>query len=521
MSGAVPPFFVPATMGQGLRAAALRNPSKICASDQQGRERSYGDYIANVNRIARYVHEKLGYGRGDHAAIMSSNSIEYLEIAIGLSDAVVPPAMINPRAKASEAAHICNDSGAKLLFVEKAAMEVINAAALETVEHIICIEEDLPGIYAETSPEPLGLDVQETDIYSIPYTSGTTGKPKGVLLTHRSRVLMMLFAQGGSYRVFNPDGRGLATTPFFNGGGFSNAITPLFFGGYTHIMPKFDPARVLEVIDEKRITNMFMVPTQFQGLLALDRQILDMADISSLKLVLSSAAPLPQATKEKLVAFFGADVLYDAYGSTEFGSATALRPYDQLRKHACVGLPQPGCEVRLLDSDGKDVPLGEVGQVFVRSPWFFAGYWNKPEATEEAFRDGWCTVGDLGRQDDEGYFYIVDRLKNVIITGGQNVFPREVEDTLYRHKAVHEVAVVGRPDEYWGEAVVAFVSFKPGMTASPEELIAFCKEDMSGYKVPKDIFLRDELPKNGTGKIMHRLLRDALRNEVSDAAEAS
>lgn len=514
MDKTVLPFFLPATMGQGLRAAALRDPKKICASDERGRERNYGDYIANVNRVARYVHGKLGYGRGDHAAIMSSNSIEYLEIAIGLSDAIVPPAMINPLATATEVAHICNDSGAKLLFVEKAALGVIGKAELKTVEHIICIEDDLPKIYAETSPEPLNLDVQETDIYSIPYTSGTTGKPKGVLLAHRSRVMMMLFAQGGSYRVFNPDGRGLATTPFFNGGGFSNAITPLFFGGYTHIMPKFDPVRVLEVIGKKRITNMFMVPTQFHGLLALDKGILEQADTSSLKLVLSSAAPLPQATKEKLVAFFGDDVLYDAYGSTEFGSATALRPYDQLRKHACIGLPQPGCEVRLLNNDGKDVPRGDIGQIFVRSPWLFAGYWNNAKATKDCFRKGWCTVGDLGKQDEEGYIYIVDRLKNVIITGGQNVFPREVEDTLYRHEAVHEVAVVGRPDEYWGEAVVAFVALKPGAATNAAELIALCKEDMSGYKVPKDIFLRDELPKNGTGKIMHSTLRDELSDEL-------
>lgn len=504
------PFFVPATMGQGLRAAALRVPTKVCISDEKGRERTYCDYIANVNRVARYVHEELKLSRGDHAAIMSSNSIEYLEIAIGLSEAIVPPAMINPRSTTKEAEHICNDSGAKVLFVGKAALETIKKASLDTVQHIICIEDELSGIYERTSPEPLGLDVQETDIYSIPYTSGTTGKPKGVLLTHRSRVLMMLFAQAGSYKVYNPDGRGLATTPFFNGGGFSNAIAPLFFGGYTHIMPKFDAARALEVIKEKRITNMFMVPTQFQVVLALDKDTLDSADLSSLEVVLSSAAPLPQATKEKLSAFFGEDVLFDAYGSTEFGSATTLRPYDQLRKQACVGLPQPGCEVRLLDKDGNDVPRGEAGQVYVRSPWFFAGYWNKPEATEECFHDGWCTVGDLGRQDEEGYLYIVDRVKNVIITGGQNVFPREVEDVLYRHDAIQEVAVVGRPDEYWGEAVVAFVVFKPGMSAASEELIAYCKEEISGYKVPKDIYVRQELPKNGTGKIMHRTLRDEL-----------
>ncbi|MEM9878862.1 MAG: class I adenylate-forming enzyme family protein [Pseudomonadota bacterium] len=497
-------------MGQGLRAAAMRDPSKIAVTDEAGHARTFEDYIANVNRVARYTYETLGLSRGDHAAIMCSNAIAYLEIAIGLSDAVVPPAMINPRGTVKEARHILEDSEAKVLFVEKAALETAKAAAPQALKTIICIEDDLPSVYAQTSPEPLGLDVRETDIYSIPYTSGTTGKPKGVLLSHRSRVMMMLYAQAGSYGVYNPDCRGLATTPFFNGGGFSNAITPLFFGGTCHILPRFDAARVLEVIAQKRITNMFMVPTQYQAVLGLGDDALAKADLSSLKMVLSSAAPLAQATKEKLVALFGQGVLFDSYGSTEFGAATCLRPYDQLRKQACVGLAQPGCEVTLLDEEGAQVPQGEVGQVYVRSPWFFAGYWNRPEATAECFKGDWCTVGDLGRMDEEGYLYIVDRQKNVIITGGQNVFPREIEDVLYGHDAVMEAAVVGRPDDYWGEAVVAFVALKPGQTATADDLIAFCKADMSGYKVPKDIVIRDSLPKNGTGKIMHKTLREAL-----------
>jgi len=511
------PFFVPATMGLGLRAAAARIPEKIALTDEEGRDRSYKAYIENVNRIARYVHDDLGYGRGDHSAIMLSNSIEFLEIAIGLSEAIVPPAMVSPKATAPELEHICNDSQAKLLFVEKSALETVRKAKLETVEKIICIEDELAEIYAKTSGEDIDLKVKETDIYSIPYTSGTTGKPKGVLLTHRSRVLMMLFAQAGSYRVFNPDCRGLATMPFFNGGGFSNVITPLFFGGHSHIMTKFNPERVVEIISENKITNMFMVPTQFHAVLGLDKNILDQADVSSLKLVLSSAAPLPQATKEKLVGFFGEDVLFDAYGSTEFGSATALRPYDQLRKIACVGLPQPGCQVKLLDAQGQPTPEGEVGQIYVRSPWFFAGYWNNPKATEEAFKDGWCTTGDLGQIDEDGYLYIVDRKTNVIITGGQNVYPREVEDILYRHPAVREVAVVGREDDYWGEAVVAFISCASGQSVTAEALKAYCSEFISGYKVPKDFFIRDELPKTASGKIYHKVLRQELNKGLKDA----
>lgn len=508
------PYYVPATMGMGLRATAARDPEKVALTDDDGNERTYRDFIANVNRIAHYVHSTLGLGRGDHSAIALSNSFEFLEIAIGLSEAIVPPAMINPRATKPEIEHICNDSGAKVLFTERKALDNVRAANLPSVEHIICIEDDLPDIYANHSADPLGLDVQETDIYSIPYTSGTTGKPKGVLLSHRARVLMMLFAQAGSYLTFSPDCKGLATMPFFNGGGISNALTPLFFGGLSHISSKFDPKRVLDIIAEKQITNVFMVPTQFHAVLGLGDEVLKQADVSSLRLVLSSAAPLPQATKQKLVDFFGEGKLFDSYGSTEFGSATALRPYDQLRKHACVGLAHPGCEVKLLDDNGDPVPQGEVGQVYARSPWMFSGYWNNDEATQAAFHDGWCTTGDLGRQDEDGYLYIVDRKKNVIITGGQNVFPQEVENVLYMHPAIREAAVIGRQDDYWGEAVTAVVALKPDASVTSEELKAHCAEQLSSYKIPKTFILRDELPKTGSGKIHHKQLREDVNEAV-------
>lgn len=498
------------TIGYGLRSAAARRPEKIALTDELGRERSYRDFIGNVNRIANFVSADLKLGRGDHSALMSTNSIEFVEIAVGLGEACVPPAMINPNSAAPEVAYICNDSGAKVLFVEKKFEQIARAANLETVERIIVIDDEIEGIYASASDAELGLDIQETDVFAIPYTSGTTGKPKGVLLSHRSRVMMMLFAQAGSYGVHNPDCRALAMSPFFNGGGFAAVLTPIFFGGTCHIFPRFMAEPMLKTIKARNITNMFMVPTQFHAMFNLGEEVLSKYDCSSLKVINSNAAPLPQATKEKIVAYFGPDVLYDAYGSTEFGSATALRPADQLRKLSCVGLPQPGCFIKLMSPEGKEVPTGEVGEIFVRSTWLFNGYWNLPEATNEAMRDGWITVGDLGRVDDEGYLYLVDRKKNVIISGGQNIFPREVEDVLHHHPAVHEVAVVGKPDDYWGEAVIAFVSLKRGEQTTAAELKAFCTEQLSGYKIPKEFNFRDELPKNATGKILHRALRDEL-----------
>ncbi len=504
--------FVPVTIGYGIRAAAARDPRKIALTDMGDRELSYRDFVLNINRISNFVIDGLGLKKGAHSALMSMNSIEFVEIALGLSEAGVPPAMVSPQATPPEIAYICNDSSAEVLFVQKQFEDKARAAELETVKRIIVIEDELEDVFAKAKADQPQIEIAERDVFSIPYTSGTTGKPKGVLLSHRTRTMMMLFAQAGSYGVHNPDCRALAMSPFFNGGGFANVLSPLFFGGTCHIFPRFMAESMLETIQDRRITNMFMVPTQFHAMFNLGDETLNKYDRSSIKVINSNAAPLPQATKEKIDAYFGSTVLFDAYGSTEFGTATALRPYDQLRKKSCVGLPVPGSFVQLRRADGTECEADEVGEIFVRTPWMFEGYLNKPEATAEAYQDGWCTVGDLGRKDDEGYLYLVDRKKNVIITGGQNVFPREVEDVLHTHASVKEVAVVGKRDDYWGEAVVAFVEPKDGEKVDQETLIAFCKEQLSAYKVPKAFHFRDALPRNASGKILHRALRDELNS---------
>ena len=234
-------------------------------------------------------------------------------------------------------------------------------------------------------------------------------------------------------------------------------------------MPKYEPEIVLTKINEMKLTNTFFVPTHFHQLFSLGSKTLGKYDTSSLNAIISNAAPLPQATKEKIVDYFGDGLLHETYGSTEGGFVTNLRPYDQLRKEQCVGLPYPVVEVSLRNDDGDEVNRGEVGEVFTRSPILFNGYWQNSKATKEALTDdGWCTVGDLGRHDDEGYLYLVDRKKDMIISGGVNVFPREIEEVLAKHPNVKECAVFGVQDDYWGESVKAVVVKSAGTELTKE-----------------------------------------------------
>jgi long-chain acyl-CoA synthetase len=262
------------------------------------------------------------------------------------------------------------------------------------------------------------------------------------------------------------------------------------------------------LLSEDRLTNVFMVPTHFNAIFALGDDVLGRYPARDLRGLISNAAPLSQAMKERIVQHFGDGLLYESYGSTEASLVTTQRPPDQLRKEQCVGLPFPATTVRLRGDDGEDVSTGEVGEVLVRSPYLFNGYWNRPEETARAFTDGWLATGDLGRHDDEGYLYLVDRRDDKIVSGGVNIYPREVEEALERHPAVFEVAVFGVPDEYWGEAVHAVVAPRAGANVGAGELLAFAETSLPRYKLPKAIDFTDALPRNAAGKILRRELRE-------------
>jgi long-chain acyl-CoA synthetase len=282
---------------------------------------------------------------------------------------------------------------------------------------------------------------------------------------------------------------------------------PIFFGGSVELLPRFDIERLLGAIAENAATSAYMVPTHFAAMFDLGERA-KRFDLRSLKSVISGTAPLAQAMKARIIETLGVGRVYERYGSTEASIVTVLRPADQLRKTACVGQPLHATHIRVVNDEGNDVPAGEVGELASASPYLFAGYLNLPEATARAMRGDWFVSGDLARLDDEGYLYLVDRKNDMIISGGENVYPREVEEVLLAHPAVAECGVVGTPHAYWGEQVTAFVVLRTGTNATADDLLSACREKLSRYKVPKEIRFMPSLPRNSMGKVLRRALRD-------------
>jgi len=494
-------------IADGIRAAAARTPGKIAIAES-GRRLSFRALVERIDRISNLAHAGLGLRKGDFAAVLLPNRLEYMEIVCGLSSAGVSVATIGPAAPPPEIRFVCDDSRARVLFVAPELEEAARAAAPAAVERIIVVGPAYETLLASAAATRCRVDVTESDVFSVPYTSGATGRAKGVMLAHRGRVLSC-YAMAAEHGCYGPDDRAVATTPMFHGAGFLMALVPIFFGGSVEILPRFDIERLLEAVSTNAATSVYMVPTHFAAMFALGKAA-RRYDLRSLKAVISGTAPLAQSMKARIIEVFGEGRLYERYGTTETSIATVLRPADQLRKIACVGQPLHATYLRVLDDEGKDVPTGEVGELAVASPYLFAGYLNLPEATARATHGDWFVTGDLARLDEEGYAYIVDRKNDMIISGGENVYPREVEEILLSHSAVAECGVIGAPHAYWGEAVTAFIVLRPGMNASAEDLMAACRERLSRYKVPKDIRFLPTLPRNTMGKVLRRALRDII-----------
>ena len=499
----LPDTFRHITMAGGIRCSVARAPGKtalICGE----RSLSYAQLVDRIDRVATLA-AGLGLQRGDRAAIVAANCLEYIEIVDGLAEAGVAVATLNPRHTAAELGYILQDCGARVAFVSADAEAMVRAADCPALERIIVIGPDYDALLQQARPSAPS-PVPEWQAFSIPYTSGTTGKPRGVVLPHRSRVLTG-FCMAAEYGCYGPDDTFLAATPLFHGAGFSFAHASVFFGGTCEILQGFDPEHMLRRLHLGGVTGTFMVPTMFHAMFALEPTLLAQLRGHSLRALMSNAAPLAQRTKEVIVDYFGDGLLYELYGSTEAGIVCSLRPRDQLRKQQCVGHPFTMNQVKLLDDDGNPTPQGNVGELFSNSPCLFLGYWNNAQATAAALRDGWVTAGDLAWQDEDGCYYIVDRKKDMYISGGVNVYPREIEELLFRLPGVREAAVIGAPDDYWGETGKAFLVLEPDASLSEAAVIAACKDRLAGYKVPRRVVFIDRLPRNAAGKVLKTELR--------------
>lgn len=509
-SAKIPSSFVSMTALGSVRAAMRRDPDRQ-AIVFDGTVRSYGDLVARSERLRDAALTTLGLQPGDHCAIVARNCLEYMEVALGMPDAGVAVATVNPRFAAGEIRAVVDNAEAKVVFVDPGTAAVVHAAGFGPEVRIVEFGAPFEALLAGAgTPDALPV-IEEWDVWTIPYTSGTTGMPKGVLLSHRSRLLYGLVS-AAEFGCFGPDDCFLVITPMAFGGGLAYPMASLAAGGSFEILDRFDPELTLRKLKTGAFTGIFMVPTHFQMIFELPQAVLDECRLPPLRALISNAAPLPQAMKEKIVPYFGEGVLHELYSATEMGVVCSLRPQFQLQKERCVGTPEPHAQISIRRADGGECDPEEVGELWVSSPTLFNGYWKRPEETAAAIKDGWVTVGDLARRDAEGFIYIVDRKKDMIITGGVNVYPREIEEVLVRHPDIAEVAVIGVPDARWGETLLTFAVVRPGATLTAADIVAFCHGKLAAFKIPKDLELIDALPRNANGKVLKTELRK--RNDV-------
>ena len=494
----------PMTIGRGIRCAAARVGAKaaiVC----DGETLDYRRLTQRMARVSNLGLGHLGLVPGDRVALIAPNCLPYVELVAGLSDIGVIVATLSPRLSRAELSAILDDCTPRAIFVHPLAIEAIDPAWGADVA-IVMLGNDYETLLSRSSDRTPTIPVAETDPFALAYTSGTTGRPKGVLLPHRSRAITFM-AMAAEYRCFSVDDHFLALAPMCHGAGFVFACAALFFGGTTSLFPANDPIAMLDRIGQRDITGVFMVPTQFARLFDLPQAELDRRRTHRLTSIISNASALSQSLKVSAIEQFGTGILHETYGSTEGGIVTNIRPSEQLSHRGSVGRPFPGVEVAIHDGSGMPCEVGQAGELFSRSPTSFAGYWQLPDETSRSIQDGWVTVGDIATCDADGFISIVDRKNDMVVTGGLNVFPREIENVIGALDAVAEVAVIGIPDPTWGEALHAYVVARPGMTCEAVAITAKCRSELAGFKIPKGISFINELPRNAAGKILKKDLR--------------
>ncbi|WP_156685654.1 long-chain-fatty-acid--CoA ligase [Mycobacterium sp. Marseille-P9652] len=489
-------------LSANLVASKDRHPERVALRCGESRL-TYAEFDAAAARVATML-ERAGIEPGDRVGIMLPNSLAFAVAFYGIvyRGAVAVP--MNPLLKAREVAYYLSNTAAKALFATPAFADEATAGAAEAGAECWLVDDAaLAELTAELPAQGSPVERDDEDVAVILHTSGTTGKPKGAMLTHanlgrNAEVAVRTLVQTG------PDDVVMGCLPLFHVFGLTCGLNGSVLSGATlTLVPRFDPRAALEVIERDRVTVFQGVPTMYSALLAVADAVAPGAT-QSLRTCVSGGAALPVQVLTDFEKAFGCTIL-EGYGLSESSPAAAFNHPDRPRKPGSIGTPIEGVEMRVVDLHGVEVARGEVGEVQIRGHNVMKGYWNLPDATKETITpDGWLNTGDVGRIDDDGYFYIVDRTKDMIIRGGYNVYPREIEEVLYEHPAITEAAVVGVPHDSLGEEVGAAVALKEGAAATPGELVEYVKARVAAYKYPRVVWLVDALPKGPTGKVQKR-----------------
>lgn len=510
-------------LAETLRVNAAKYPAKAALKDKS-RFLTFAQLNQRIDRLSNAL-LSLGLKKGDKISCLLENCIEIIELYLACARTGIVINPINFRLGPADIAYIADNADSKAFFVHSEFIPVIEQlkSQLPQIKYYIRIKSEIinqqsaigkwldyePWLNSAPDKDP-DIRVEPKDTWVLLYTSGTTGKPKGVLRSHESYIAFYLINAGDF--SFLPDDICLNVMPLCHVNTTFFSFTFTYIGGsiYVHPARNFNPEEILRIVAREKATFISLIPTHYSLILGLSEEIRRKYDVSSINKLLCSSAPARGEIKKRVMEYFTNAQLYEGYGSTEAGIVTVLRPAEQLTKAGSIGKESMGTDrIKILDNSGNEVPAGQVGELYSRGPMMFDGYYKLPEKTKASFRGEWFSAGDMAKKDADGYYYLIDRKDNMIITGGEHVYPSEVEEVLCRHPKVFETAVIGVPDDKWGEAVKAIIVLKQGETATEKEIIDFCKDKMASYKKPKSVaFIKSaDIPRTTSGKTLYRELR--------------
>ncbi|MFC1474570.1 class I adenylate-forming enzyme family protein [bacterium] len=497
------------TIGGILEEQAKKNPDKVFMYFDDI-TKTYAEMDEIANRMGNALKE-LGVEHGDNVCLLLTNVPQFIYTFFGLAKIGAVTCPINPALRPDELQYIIDNCDAKVLVVEEMLIPHVRQIRdkLPKLNKVVLVGENpegdelnFNGILESAPPSPPGAEVKDSDLAAIIYTSGTTGKPKGAMLSHGNYIWDAKVM--GEQATMNEDDRFMCILPLFHvNGQVVTVLGPLVVGASMVLVQRFSASNFFTTVDKYKPTAFSAVPTIYAMLL--NTPGTEEFDLSSLRFCICGAAPMPVEVFNKFEEKFKAIIL-EGYGLSEGTCASSVNPLDGTRKVGSIGIPFTGQEMRIAGADGNELPVGERGEIAIKGPNVMQGYYNNPKATADALKDGWLYTGDMGYVDEDGYFFISGRLKEMIIRGGENIYPKEIEEFLYQHDAVAEAAVVGIPDEFYGEEVKAFIVLKEDKSVGEEEMLEFCKQKMAKYKSPKSIQFIKEMPKTPTGKIQKKKL---------------